>query len=153
MIILRLLVLAVFCFAGQAEASPSVQDLEHSVHERVNAQRSSKGLTNLEYDENIAAIARQHSENMANRTVTFGHAGVQQRYEDIRLLMTALKLAENVAYAWGYNNPDEIVVQGWIKSDGHRKNMEGDYNVTGIGVAQGSDGAYYFTQLFAKKVN
>ncbi|MDP1835032.1 MAG: CAP domain-containing protein [Chlamydiales bacterium] len=164
---LKLLVLCMVLIAGQAQASnqmvaqssgfsehqlvASVQDLERSVHDKVNAQRSSKGLPSLEYNESIASIARQHSENMANNAVPFGHGRVQQRYDDIKLLITVTKLAENVAYAWGYSNPDEIVVQGWINSEGHRKNMEGDYNVTGIGVAQGADGAYYFTQLFAKQ--
>jgi len=42
-------------------------------------------------------------------------------------------------------------VKGWINSPGHQKNMVGDYNLTGIGIAKNNVGEYYFTQLFVKK--
>ena len=35
-----------------------------------------------------------------------------------------------------------------LYSPGHRKNMEGQFNLTGIGCARGKDGVFYFTQLF-----
>lgn len=162
MTILKLFIFCAFFIVGQADAASlpvehnliaSVQQVELSTHERVNAHRSSKGLPGLEFNEDIANIARKHSENMASGSVPFGHAGVTQRYDEMKVTMTIQKMAENVGYAWGYDVPDEIVVDLWVNSDGHRRNMEGDYNVTGIGVAIGPDGAYYFTQLFAKKVN
>ena len=43
------------------------------------------------------------------------------------------------------------VVNMWLNSDGHRKNIEGNYNLTGIGVVKGKDGALYFTQIFVNK--
>ena len=50
----------------------------------------------------------------------------------------------------GYSNPGEVAVEGWIKSPGHHKNMIGDYDLTGIGIAQNSEGTYYFNQIFIK---
>jgi uncharacterized protein YkwD len=40
-------------------------------------------------------------------------------------------------------------VDGWIKSDGHRKNMEGQFLIlTGTGL-RNAKGEYYFTQLLS----
>lgn len=59
--------------------------------------------------------------------------------------------AENVAYNRGYTDPVAKAVEGWLNSSGHRRNIEGNYNLTGIGVAKNSQGAYYFTQIFILK--
>ena len=56
--------------------------------------------------------------------------------------------AENVAYNSGYSDPATQAVQGWLKSTGHRQNLEGNYNLTGIGIAKNAKGEYYFTQIF-----
>ncbi|CAL1157815.1 unnamed protein product [Cladocopium goreaui] len=42
------------------------------------------------------------------------------------------------------------ISEGWIKSPGHRKNLEGAFDLCGIGVAQASTGEFFFTQLFAR---
>lgn len=57
-------------------------------------------------------------------------------------------VAENVAYNQGHQNPDRVAVDGWIKSVGHQKNMVGNFNLTGVGVAKNAQGEYYFTQIF-----
>ena len=42
----------------------------------------------------------------------------------------------------------EILV-GWIASPVHRQNLYAPpWNATGIGVAQGADGSFYYTQLY-----
>ena len=45
---------------------------------------------------------------------------------------------------------DLNAVDGWIKSDGHRKNIESQFNLTGIAIAKNAKGEYYFTQLFVR---
>jgi uncharacterized protein YkwD len=42
------------------------------------------------------------------------------------------------------------VVDGWLNSPGHRRNIEGDFRLTGIGIAKRSDGMVYFTQIFIR---
>jgi uncharacterized protein YkwD len=43
------------------------------------------------------------------------------------------------------------VVDGWLHSPGHKKNIEGDYNFTGIGVSKDKNGRIYYTQIFLRK--
>ncbi len=57
-----------------------------------------------------------------------------------------LRSGENV----GYNSDFNDITHAWMQSPGHRENMlSPNYNVVGIGVAQGDDGIYYATQDFA----
>jgi uncharacterized protein YkwD len=46
---------------------------------------------------------------------------------------------------------EEIIVQFWLKSARHRKIIQGDYKLTGIGVAKNSDDKFYITQIFIKE--
>jgi uncharacterized protein YkwD len=56
--------------------------------------------------------------------------------------------AENVAYG---QLSAKAVVDGWLKSAPHKKNIEGNYNLTGIGLAKDRKGVIYFTQIFLRK--
>ena len=49
-----------------------ISDLELKVHNGINAQRQSHGLTPLVYDDKIATIAREHSQDMITRNY-FAH--------------------------------------------------------------------------------
>ena len=117
-------------------------------HQKVNEYRASLDLAPLKFDASIAKQAKIHSTNMAQQKVEFSHNGFQDRLKALEDTVSYRSAAENVAYAMGYQDPAETAVTGWIKSDGHRKNMEGDYNLTGVGVAVNPDGEYYFTQIF-----
>ena len=129
-------------------ASSAITDLEKAVNQQINQYRASKKLPPLSIDPRISQIARIHSENMANGKVSFSHDGFEGRAEAITIPYKSV--AENLAYNLGYSDPVRNAVEGWIKSDGHRKNMEGQFNVTGIGVAKNAKGEYYFTQLFVR---
>ncbi len=59
----------------------------------------------------------------------------------------AINVAETVAY--GYTSA-ESVVNAWLKSVGHRKVLEGDFNRVGIGVVKDSKRKNYFTVLLFK---
>ena len=50
----------------------TISDLELKVHNGINAQRQSRGLSPLVYDDKIATIAREHSQDMINRNY-FAH--------------------------------------------------------------------------------
>jgi len=129
-------------------ASSAITDLEKAVNQQINKYRASKKLPPLSVDPEITQIARIHSENMANGKVSFSHDGFEGRAKAITIPYQSV--AENLAYNMGYSDPVRNAVEGWIKSDGHRKNMEGQFNVTGIGVAKNAKGEYYFTQLFVR---
>ena len=133
-----------------ATAEEDIRTLEVAAHEQVNAYRQQQGLAPLELDERISAIARHHSQAMASGEVPFSHDGVEGRYEAMGDLISYRQVAENVAYNFGYSDPVEQAVSGWIDSPGHEQNMSGDYSITGMGVAISDEGEYYFTQLFVR---
>lgn len=125
--------------------------MEQSIHQQVNQYRTQRNLSALTLDPRISEQARIHSQNMANGQVPFSHNGFEERVDAIGRLISYRAAAENVAYNFGYSNPAKNAVEGWIKSPGHRQNMEGQFNLTGIGIAKNAKGEYYFTQIFILK--
>jgi uncharacterized protein YkwD len=128
--------------------STNTAAIEQSIFNQINRYRVSKGLRALTRDSRIDTQARIHSQNMASGKVPFGHQGFQQRVQATKISFRGA--AENVAYNKGYSDPATQAVQGWLKSTGHRTNIEGNYNLTGIGVATNSKGEVYFTQIFIR---
>jgi uncharacterized protein YkwD len=126
----------------------SINELEQEVHRQVNQYRRSKNLPLLTLDSRITIQSRKHSEAMAKGLIPLSHEGFEQRIQAIAIPYRSV--AENVAYNQGHSDPATIAVQGWIQSSGHRQNMEGDFNLTGIGIVKNSKGEYYFTQIFFK---
>lgn len=139
------------CSIVQTKSQPQLialivmNSLELSVFERINQYRQSLNLPTLRIDPVVAAQARAHSQEMA-RTGNFKH-----RVESSAQKLTYPSAAENIATSRGYRQPDLIAVQDWIASPKHHRNAVGRYNLTGIGVAQGAKGEYYFTQIFIYK--
>lgn len=133
---------------SKASSSSSFTALEQSIHQQINQYRQSLKLSTLTLDPRISELARIHSQNMANGKVPFSHQGFEQRVQNIRQVITYRAASENVAFNQGYTNPGQQAVQGWIESNGHRVNIEGQYNLTGIGIVKNAKGEYYFTQIF-----
>lgn len=125
--------------------------LEQEINRRVNQYRLSKNLPPLQLSGEISYVARQHSQDMADKQATFSHDGFDQRAKTVGQTIPYRAFAENLAYLKGYPDLASVAVQGWIDSPGHRKNMEGNFNLTGVGIAKNADGEYYFTQLFLLK--
>ena len=128
----------------------AMNPLELSIHDRVNQYRQAQNLPPLTFDATIAAQARSHSIKMA-RASRLSHDGFKERVDMVARTIAYRGAAENVAYNMGHTYPDDTAVKGWIKSPGHQVNMVGAYDLTGIGVAQNSQGEYYFTQIFISK--
>lgn len=115
----------------------------------VNEYRKKKGLSSLQSIATADEQAALHSKNMALKKTAFSHNGFEQRIAIIsKSAGTMRAAAENVAYG---NLSASEVVKGWIKSPGHRKNIEGNYTLTGIGVYQDAKGVIFFTQLFMRQ--
>lgn len=115
----------------------------------VNQYRSSQGLPALTLLPIANDIAAQHSKNMALRKTAFGHDGFEKRAATVGKAAGPMAAsAENVAY--GQLSAREVV-DGWLNSPGHRKNISGNYALTGIGVYTDAKGVVFFTQLFFRK--
>ncbi|MBI2785526.1 MAG: CAP domain-containing protein [Legionella longbeachae] len=120
--------------------------IQNAVLVYINEYRQQHGLSNLKMDNHIVDQARQHSLDMANHRMPFGHKYFEKR---IAKLHSQIKNsgagAENVAY--NYKDAHEVVRQ-WIRSPGHKRNIDGHYDLTGIGVARDKQGRLYYTQIF-----
>ncbi len=131
-------------------ATPAASTLEHEIHARVNEYRAGRGLPPLAFDDRVSEVARSHSAAMAAGRRPFSHEGFEQRTQAILAeIPGARAFAENVAYD-SRTGPRlaELVVQGWIQSAEHRENIEGSYQITGIGVGVAPNGWRYFTEIF-----
>ncbi|NET40675.1 CAP domain-containing protein [Okeania sp. SIO2B3] len=137
-------------YRANAAVPLNINELEKSVFAQINQYRQSKNLPVLYWNSTIAQQSRIHAEQMANGQTTFSHDGFKERVKVISQQIPYKSAAENIANNMGYSNPGEKAVEGWIKSPGHHKNMVGDYNLSGIGIAQNSEGTYFFNQIFIK---
>ena len=138
--------------AISTDSTASIAQIEKQAFDLVNKHRISMGLPTLISKDYIVLQARKHSSNMATGKTEFGHDGAEQRFKIISKSMKQMDEAgENVFTCTGnYENLAGTVVDGWLHSQGHRENIEGDYNLTGMGVVKAENGDYYFTQIFAK---
>jgi uncharacterized protein YkwD len=123
--------------------------LEKDILYNINQYRAKLGKPALTMIDAANKQANEHSANMASKKVAFSHDGFDTRIAKIIIEIGRVSnAAENVAY--GQLDAKEVV-DGWIKSSGHRKNIEGDFSLTGIGTARNSQGVIYFTQIFLRK--
>lgn len=134
-----------------AQATASQTTLEQAVLTQINQYRASRKLPPLALDARISEQARMHSQSMASGRTPFSHNGFQQRVQAIARTIPYSRAAENVAYNQGYSDPVRQAVQGWLQSTGHRQNIEGTFDLTGVGIAQNAKGEYYFTQIFIRR--
>jgi len=114
----------------------------------VNAYRAKRHLPPLKLSNALSQEAAKHSRDMASHVVPFGHAGFNGRIKRLYKQISGCRGgAENVAF-WRIGA--KKLVDGWIASPGHRRNIEGNFNLTGIGIAHGKKGWAYYTQIFLR---
>jgi uncharacterized protein YkwD len=147
---------------------------EQTVHSEINEIRESHGLSTINFDPELQAIARKHSEAMAEEGYIY-HSGpdgdLQDRFDragyECRVSVSSNRYVtggENVAKTWfreriiggDYYSTAEAVGEGlvdqWMNSPGHRENILREYwENEGIGIVTvEEDGktAVYATQVF-----
>jgi uncharacterized protein YkwD len=133
-------------------ASSAAGDLERRVFKLLNDVRREQGLQDLEWSDDVAAVARVHSLNMADEKF-FSHRGSDGSMVDDRADRLGLGswrvIGENIAYMRGYDDPAALAVEKWMESTAHRKNLLGpNWKESAVGVAITKDGTYYMTQVF-----
>lgn len=123
---------------------------------QANIARDRCGLDGLEIRLDLMDVARVHAVDMARRSY-FAHYSPEGMGPGERARSHGIPFhayAENLARVKYSADPAGLAVIGWIESPGHRRNLldEGrvGYRYTGIGVAQGEDGAVYLAQVFLK---
>ena len=129
--------------------------VENRVLELANRERRARGLRSLAWDERLAEQARLHSRRMVEAGF-FGHHDPKRGPLGSRVPASQSRpaVAENLHRSYGYGDPAEVAVQGWMGSAGHRSNLlNARFTVTGIGAVRARDGAWFVTQIFASGTN
>jgi uncharacterized protein YkwD len=127
-------------------------DFEKQTFALINQKRAEFGLQPIVWSDEVAKIARLHSENMAKYNF-FSHTGIDGKMVNNRADLLGITkwtaMGENIAYNRGYQKPLECAVEKWMESPGHRENLLNDrWKESAIGIAVTADGTYYFTQVF-----
>ena len=136
-------------FSGVHSPEPSTafDAMETEILQYVNDDRKDHGLAALQINSLESSLALKHSQDMAKGKVKFGHDGFNNRAKTIQQSLGSTEIGENVAE--GPMTAREVV-DGWLNSPGHKKNIEGHFTLTGIGYARDSKGNIYFTQIFSR---
>lgn len=122
-------------------------DIEVEILDEINLYRRALGLEELKPIAELSLESEGHNEYMIDEG-TVSHDNFSQRSSYLMNSVGAKSVGENVGY--GYRTSD-AVVKAWLKSKGHRENIEGDFTHFGISVRQDADGKNYFTNIFIKK--
>ncbi|MET7469374.1 CAP domain-containing protein [Micromonospora sp. NPDC005686] len=113
----------------------------------VNQERAKAGCKALTVNAKLNLAAQRHSQDQADHK-KMDHTGSDgsQPWDRVKAAGYSYSMVgENVA--WNYQTP-AAVMEGWMNSEGHRKNiLNCSYTQIGVGVAR-SNGPYW-TQVFA----
>ena len=129
--------------------------LEHAAFDLLNQKRADNGQSPLAWNEQLASVARLHSQNMAEFCF-FSHKGLDGKMVSDRADDNGIgkwrSIGENIAFSRGFRDPVAKAVDLWLNSPAHRQNLlDGNWKETAVGIAVAQDGSYYFTQVFLRK--
>jgi len=127
-------------FHYESQLSP----MEMEILDLVNQHRDSIGLSTLEFDKIAYDFAIEHTMDMIDKN-KISHDNFDRRSSDLTIAAKANYVSEivgrNFVTAKG-------VVNAWLKSDSHRKAIEGNYKFTAVSAKLNDKGVFYFTQMF-----
>ncbi len=113
--------------------------------EMMNDHRESVGCPRLAWNDHVASVAQEHSEDMIDRDF-FAHTNPDgdspfDRLQNAGVLYSSG--AENIA--WGYHSAADVL-NGWLNSSGHKANIENcSLTEHGVGILQS-----HWTHLFIR---
>jgi uncharacterized protein YkwD len=113
----------------------------------INEYRVSIGLNALEKINHASHKSEEHDNYMiANNVVN--HDDFVSRSENIIKALGAKKVSENIAYNY---SSAKGAFDAWMKSVGHKENIEGDFTHFGISIRESpTNGRKYYTNIFVK---
>jgi uncharacterized protein YkwD len=141
-------------YSDTCDANQQVCAIENAILKLTNNFRRAEGLPPLTGNNLISYGARKWSETQADRGA-LSHDGFPAAREQAireRFGVAIDVFAENVAYmARPLSDAEDVantfVLEQWANSAPHRRNMVGQYQELGVGVAI-VKGKYYATQIF-----
>src|SRR5215831_19707207 len=152
---MRLLILFLLLFQNP-KPEIRVAELEQKIHQSVNFERRAAERPTMQWDDQLAKLARAHSEDMAKRKYfkhvnpegltpmkraeAAGYRVCQLMGENIyqnNLYSRVITEKKRTTYDW--NSMEKIAattVKGWTDSADHRQNiLQSSYTKSGVGVA------------------
>ena len=147
-------------FRAEAENRTKISIENFSFDEReifvlINRERRKRRLAELQWNDDLADMARKYSEKMADENF-FSHfdvkgANVARRAQKARIKGWS-KIGENLFTIENAVEFDAFAVKAWMNSPSHRLNiLDKDWTESGIGIAQSENGDIYVTQVFIKR--
>lgn len=137
-----------------ARSAPATNtaSLERTAFNLLNQKRAENGLRALVWSDELEALARRHSEDMADYKY-FSHRGRDGSMVSDRADRSGLtqwrSIGENIAFNRGYKDPIDVAVKLWLESPSHRHNLlSTEWRESAVGIAVAEDGSYYLTQVF-----
>ncbi|MFV8376006.1 CAP domain-containing protein [Flavobacterium sp. LB1P62] len=113
----------------------------------INTYRVSIGLNSLGKINYISLKSEEHNNYMIINNVV-DHNDFLARSENIMNVLGAKSVSENIAYNY---NSSQSVLNAWLASPEHKKNIEGSFTHFGIAIrVNPSTGKKYYTNIFAK---
>ena len=123
------------------------KSFELQIIDLTNSVRQKKGLTTLDYNKKATVSSRKHSEDMRDRNF-FDHINKNNETPFDRMKKEGIiytGAGENIAAG---QTSAIYAHEAWMNSEGHRKNILGDYKYIGVGVEFGGYYSTYYTQNF-----
>ena len=134
----------------QQSGGSAEETVARAIFDRVNVERTERGLAELAWNDDLAAVARDWSAQMAEDD--------ELRHQDLRPLLEGDRLTgfqalgENIFRATG-PVPAGTIHAGWMRSDDHRVNvLNPGYDRIGVGVHCAPDGSVWATQEFGRTI-
>lgn len=128
--------------ATATSAFASESSMEQEFVGKINAERSQHGLSTLSARSDLRAVARSHSDDMAEEGNIWHNDDLGDQVSGWTML------GENV----GMGGSVDSLHQAFMNSPSHRANiLEGDFNQISVGVTVDEDGTIFVTEVFAKR--
>ncbi|MCR8745004.1 CAP domain-containing protein [Romboutsia lituseburensis] len=131
------------------ESEEIKKSFELQIIDLTNSVRYKKNLNGLKYSESATNSSVKHSTDMACSNF-FDHKNKREESPFDRMKKEGISYVaagENIAAG---QTSAIYAHEAWMNSEGHRKNILGDYNNIGVGVAFGGHYKIYYTQNFYK---
>lgn len=130
-----------------SESKQLKESFELQIRDLTNSVRMQRELNMLKYSENATESSRKHSQDMLEKDF-FDHVNKNNESPFDRMKKEGVvykAAAENIAAG---QTSAIYAHEAWMNSEGHRKNILGNYNYIGVGVKFGGYYKIYYTQNF-----
>ncbi len=137
----------------------NTKEIARKIHKLTNDYRHKQGLHALGASSYLDSASLKHSYYMRDQSnknktrLVISHDNGQSRATKVMIDTSSIRYGENVGalHRIREDHIAEKIVEGWIESKAHLKNIIGDYDELGVGVSQGNDYEALATQIFIKK--